>query len=70
MFVHLSMGYVTMTACNLLHYAHGLHDAASCPIDHIVLHTMTELDVGCIHQVTVFVEIDITLLHCRRLAYI
>jgi len=41
----------------------GLHDAASHPIDHIALHTMTELDVECIHQATAFVDIDSTLLH-------
>ena len=29
----------------------------------IALHTMTELDVECIHQATAFVDIDSTLLH-------
>jgi len=38
-------------------------DATSCPIDHIALHTMTDLDVECIHQATTFVDIDSTLLH-------
>jgi len=36
---------------------------ASRPIDHMVLHTMTELDVECIHQATASVDIDNTLLH-------
>ena len=36
------------------------HDAASCQIKHIVLHTMTELEVECIHQA--YVNIDSTLL--------
>jgi len=33
------------------------------PIDHIMLHTTTELDVECIHQATAFVDIDSTSLH-------
>jgi len=41
----------------------GPHDAVSCPIDHIAMHTVTELDVECIHQATAFVNIDSTLLH-------
>jgi len=32
--------------------ANGPRDAASCPIDHIALHTVTELDVECVHQAT------------------
>jgi len=43
--------------------ADGPRDAASRPIDHIALHTVTELKVECIHQATAFVDIDITLLH-------
>jgi len=38
-------------------------DAASCPIDHIALYTVTELDVECIYQGTASVDIDSTLLH-------
>jgi len=43
--------------------ADGPRDAASRPIDHIALHTMTELDVECIHQASAFIDIDSTLLH-------
>jgi len=43
--------------------ADGPRDAASRPIDHIVLYTMTELDVECIHQATTSVDIDSTLPH-------
>jgi len=43
--------------------ADGPRDAAAHPIDHIALHTMTELDVECIHQVKATVDIDSTLLH-------
>jgi len=32
--------------------ADGQYDAASCPVSHIELNTVTELDVECIHQVT------------------
>ena len=45
----------------------------TCQIDHIALHTMTELDIECIHQVTASVDIDSTLLHrrdsCQLLAH-
>jgi len=43
--------------------ADGPHDGASRPIDHIMLQTMTKLEVECIHQVTASVDIDSTLLH-------
>ena len=43
--------------------ADGPHDAVSCSIDHIVLHTMTELDVEFVHQATASVDIDSALLH-------
>ena len=36
--------------------ADGPRDAASRPIDHIVLHTVTEPDAECIHQATVVVS--------------
>jgi len=41
---------------------YGLRDAASRPVDHITLHTMTELDIECIHLATAFVDTDSTLL--------
>jgi len=37
-----------MLMCN----ADGPRNAASRPVDHIALHTMTELDVECIHHAT------------------
>ena len=43
--------------------ADGPRDAASRPIDHVALHTVTELDVECIHQATESVDIDSTMLH-------
>jgi len=43
--------------------ADGACNAASRPIDHIALHTMTELDVECFHQAIAFLAIDSTLLH-------
>ena len=45
--------------------ADGPRNAASqsYPIDHITLHTMTEINVECIHQTTASVDIDSTLLH-------
>jgi len=33
------------------------------PINDIALHTMTELDFKCIHQVTALIDTDSTLLH-------
>jgi len=44
----------------------GARDAASRPIDHIALHTMTELDVKCIHQEIASVDIDRTSELCAQ----
>ena len=41
----------------------GPRDAASRANDHLTLHTMTQLDIECIHQATASVSIDSTLLH-------
>jgi len=48
--------------------ADGPRNAASRPIDRIALHTMTDLDVECIHQATASVDIDRTLLHKPKAA--
>jgi len=41
--------------------ADGQPDAASSPTDHIVLYTVTELEVKRVHQATASVDIESTL---------
>ena len=43
--------------------ANVLRNAATSPIDYIMLHTMTEQDTKCIHQVKASLNTESTLLH-------
>jgi len=58
-YISLSITITTSISAN----ADGPHDAASCPIDHIVLHTVPEMDVKCIDQVTSSNDIESTMLN-------